>query len=372
MTESSDDPLTVNRREARSGRVSFSDPITLYESSRQRILLVPFFVKRSDGTKLALKIQTLVRGEPPLPWVERVEKSISLPHTAALHLLKGLRTYLRVAEEDDGGYIVIPVGDGPARLGHHAPESIALALTRVLSQEEILEQLVGLDLSDELVRTFQGSIKLRQMRAAIDRLRQLLEGGSVDERLYQSWCDEHSWVFGSAYLVRDDVKAISAGDKLDIILPTAFSGFRDFVELKRPDMRVLLWDKDHRNHYFSQDVSRAVGQCHRYIDVFHDFAQRGLRDHPEVVAYHPRATIIIGRSHDWNEAQHRALHGLNRRLAGVTIMTYDHLLAQGQRVVDALHDGADARRDRMPDWLEEEGLCAGQAIDQAEDDDFAF
>ena len=77
------------------------------------------------------------------------------------------------------------------------------------------------------------------------------------------------------------------------------SGYRDIVELKRPDMRVLLYDEDHRNFYFSADVSRAIGQCHRYLDVLHEVAAQGLLDHPEIVAYHPRRIIVIGRSARW-------------------------------------------------------------------------
>jgi hypothetical protein len=34
----------------------------------------------------------------------------------------------------------------------------------------------------------------------------------------------------------------------------------------------------------------------------------------------------------------RALHGLNSRLAGITVMTYDQLLAQGERLVAVLSE----------------------------------
>lgn len=65
-------------------------------------------------------------------------------------------------------------------------------------------------------------------------------------------------------------------------------------------------------------------------------AAQGLRDHPEIVAYHPRAIIVIGRSSDWDTEQLKALHGLNRRLSSLTVMTYDQLLAQGERLVEML------------------------------------
>ena len=101
-------------------------------------------------------------------------------------------------------------------------------------------------------------------------------------------------------------------------------------------MVVLRHDEDHHNHYFSADVAKATGQCHRYLDISHDAAAKGLRDHPEIVAYHPRAIIVIGRSKGWPTDTLRALHGLNCRLAGPTVMTYDQLLAQGERLVEML------------------------------------
>lgn len=121
-----------------------------------------------------------------------------------------------------------------------------------------------------------------------------------------------------------------------MLLPTAIAGYRDIVELKWPDVEVLLWDTAHRNFYFAADVSKAIGQSHRYLDVLQEAAASGLLDHPEIVAYHPRAIIVIGRSQDWPAEKLRALHGLNSRLAGVCVMTYNQLLAQGERLVEIL------------------------------------
>jgi hypothetical protein len=149
-------------------------------------------------------------------------------------------------------------------------------------------------------------------------------------------------------VLRDDVREISTGDALDLMLPSVIAGYRDIVELKRPDMHVLFYDEAHKNFYFSADVSKAVGQCHRYLDVLHEVAAKGLRDHPEIVAYHPRAIVVIGRSSGWKEDRLRALHGLNRRLSGITVMTYDHLLAQGERLVEMLGP----RTDSPSEWRE--------------------
>ena len=144
-----------------------------------------------------------------------------------------------------------------------------------------------------------------------------------------------SWAFGNAYVMTDAVREISPGDQLDLLLPTVISGYRDIVELKRPDVPVLLYDSAHRNFYFSADVSKGIGQCHRYLDVLQEVAATGLRDHPEVVADHPRdyRDRTVGRL---VREKLRALHGLNSRLTGVTVMTYDQLLAQGERLVGIL------------------------------------
>jgi hypothetical protein len=171
-----------------------------------------------------------------------------------------------------------------------------------------------------------------------------LDSEVTDERTHQAWCDQHSWVFGNAYLVSDAVRSIAVGDQVDALLPSVASGPRDIIELKRPDMQVLLWDNTHRNYYFSQEVSKAIGQCHRYLDVLHQEAAHGLRDHPEVVAYHPRATVVIGRSRDWEQDTQKALHGLNARLNAISVMTYDHLLAQCENALQLLAPSPDEEK----------------------------
>lgn len=324
----------INRRTASSGRVSYGDPVVLHESSRTRVTFVPFFVPHSEHTELAIKIISYVKGAGSFDWVVKEEKTVSLKEAAARALLQALREHLAVAaESDDGSYLLLKVSEGTADIGAHDPQTVASALTRVLSQADIVEHLREVELSDELVSSLRGAIRIKEMRAAVSQLRTHLSEGVADEQTYQEWCEHHPWAFGSAYVVNDEVRSISASDNIDMLLPTVIAGYRDLVELKRPDMEVLRYDSNHRNYYWSADVSKAIGQCHRYLDILHEAAAAGLRDHPEIVAYHPRAIIVIGRSGGWEEQKLRALHGLNHRLSSVTVMTYDQLLAQGERLL---------------------------------------
>jgi hypothetical protein len=337
-----DNQQSITRRQARSERVSYGDPVVLHESSISRIVLVPFFVPRTGRTELAVKIQSYRKGAPPLDWVLVEDKSVSLPEVASRVLLSAVQRHLAVAEQTsaDGSYIVIPVTEGVADIGRHEPAAVARALVRVLGQRDIVAHLAGTNLDDQLVTAMRGAIRLREMQTAVAQLRTLLDEGETAEQPFQSWCEKNAWAFGNAYVIKDEVREISPGDNLDLLLPTVIAGYRDIVELKRSDAKVLRWDDTHRNFYFSADTSRALGQCHRYLDVLHEVAQHGLRDHPEIVAYHPRAIVVIGRSNDWGEEKLKALHGLNARLNGITVMTYDHLLNQGERLVQMLSAAA--------------------------------
>jgi hypothetical protein len=341
---------TVQRKSAASGRVEYSDPVILHDSSKSQIVFISFYVQRSDGTDLAIKIQTYAKR--PLLGNQLVlleDKSVSMPEPAARTLLRALRDHLAVAEEPSAGnFILIRVTEGTAQIGEHDPAAVAAALTKVLAQEDIVKHLRDAELSDELLKAFRGAIRLKEMQSAVAQLRQHLDSSETREDVYQRWCQEHSWAFGNAYVMRDAVRNISTGDRIDLLLPAVISGYRDIVELKRPDMDVLQFDAAHRNYYFSSDVSRAIGQCHRYLDVLHEEARQGLRDYPEIVAYHPRATIVIGRSVEWPREQLEALHGLNRRLSGVTVMTYDQLLAQGERLVHVLSEHTERSAVEVP------------------------
>ena len=336
------------------------------------VKMVPFFISRTEGTDLAVKIVTYQKRDDG--FIEIEQKSVSLPEAGARNLLKALRDHLQLAEEDaNGNYVLLKVADGGVQLGEHDAESIVTALAKAMSQPEIVEHLEGTELSTELIGAFRTAIRLNEMRSAVTQLRSHLEADITEESVYQDWCENHSWAFGNAYVMRDDVRNISAGDKLDLLLPSVITGFRDIVELKRPNDDVVLYDSGHRNYYFAAPVSKAIGQCHRYLDVLHDEAATGLRDHPDVLAYHPRAIIVIGRSSDWDDDRLKALHGLSRRLSGISVMTYDMLLAQGERLVQVLSTERGQDRDNEADALDDviaEIEASGTV--EIDDDDLPF
>lgn len=347
-----EDFRTVQRRQAGSGRLDYIAPIEIHETTRSRIELVTFLIERSHGTDMALK---LTRYKKQNGLVKDAE--ISFNAAAGRRLLKALKEHEAIATHGrDASYIVISVEEGTVQVGEIDPSVVASAIAGILGEDEIVRHLADLDLSREMVTAFRGAIRLKELRTALASLRQYLEDGVSDEQVYQEWCEEHSWAFGNAYVVNDRIRTISRSDKVDLLLPRVLGGFRDLIELKRPNMSVLGWDSSHQNYYFAADVSKAIGQCHRYLDVLEEEARDGMRDAREVVAYHPRATIVIGRSSDWDDTKHRALHGLNARMAGISVMTYDHLLAQGQRTLDLLENPPEEEL-IVADWEDDSPLA---------------
>ena len=329
--------ISIERKTAASGRVDYSSSIVLSESSKTRVVMIPFYIPHSDRSELSLKIQTFKKAQPPMEWVEVEEKSVTLNRNAVLKLASELPRLTAVAKEAEAGdYAVFRMADGFSELVNLDPDAAVSALMSALNQEGVAEHLRGVELGYELAKALRYSVRLAEMQAAIAELRFLLESGETLERCYQAWCEQHPWAFGNQFSVNDEIRNISIQDQVDLLVPRLLAGYRDIVELKRPDKEVLLYDETHRDYYFSAEVSKAIGQCHRYLDVFSEVAQSGLIGNRHIVAYHPEATIVVGRMNDWSEEKIRALHGLNSRLSGIRIITYDHLLAQGESLIDYL------------------------------------
>jgi hypothetical protein len=176
---------TVLRRTAKSGKLSYADPVVLHETSRSRVSFVPYFIPHSDHTELAGAIVTEHKAPPPMDFVVVAKKSVSLQGTTARKLLQALKTHLKVAEADaDGEFILIRAAEGTANLGAHDPALVARALAKVLSEPEIAKHLDGVELSSEFVSAFRGAIRLKEMIAAVAALKVHLDSGVADEHVY--------------------------------------------------------------------------------------------------------------------------------------------------------------------------------------------
>ncbi|MFK0279955.1 Shedu anti-phage system protein SduA domain-containing protein [Streptomyces sp. NPDC090499] len=325
-----DEPTYFDRRPASSGQVSFSDPLTLRDNRAVCIKALPYFIPHnSSPSELAIKI---VREDKRSGEV----REISLEEEELRALKRHIAQCLSVTEQDDDGqYLVLRTDNLSGQVD--VSDDAARALGNALDSRTFSRRLAQYVDPESLARAFSASVRIGELRSALTELKQNLDEGKTRESIYQDWCERHSWAFGNTYVARDDQRVIGIGDHVDVMMKSAANGLRDIFELKRPDMDVLLFDDTHKNWYWSSAAAKAIGQCHRYLDTLHRVGPNGFQpDQPEFVAYHPRAVVVIGRSHGWGDAQLRALHGLNSRMHGISVMTYDQLLAQCEALLSQI------------------------------------
>ena len=167
---------------------------------------------------------------------------------------------------DNGNFLLVKLGDGQqVDLSGLDSSDVAKALVSVLENDEIIEHIDAIDFSDNLAFAFRNSIKIKSLIKAMDELEAALETES-GEQYYQEWCERNGWIFGNQYVMKDTERSISRNDNVDLLATSVISGFRDIIELKKPTFTVLVRDASHESYYFSAEVSKAIGQCHRYLD----------------------------------------------------------------------------------------------------------
>lgn len=176
------------------------------------------------------------------------------------------------------------------------------------------------------------TIRISEIQKSIVELEHLLSTSDV-EKDYEDWCAANSWVFGNYYIETEEVHQISNAERVDLLIKNAINEYRDIIEFKKPSFSILAYDATHHNYYFSREVSKAISQVLNYSDIFSYVASNGLHRHTEIMAYYPKSIIIIGRSNDFNESQIQALHGLNSRLNGIVVKSYDDLLNQAKNLL---------------------------------------
>ena len=179
------------------------------------------------------------------------------------------------------------------------------------------------------------TIRISEIEKAIKEL-ELLLSNSDTEKDYEDWCAANSWVFGNYYVETDAVHQISNAERVDLLIKNAINKYRDIIEFKKPSFGILVYDATHQNYYFSSEVSKAISQVLNYSDIFSYMASNGLHRHTDIMAYYPKSIIVIGRSNDFNESQIKALHGLNSRLNGIIVKSYDDLLNQAKNLLRAI------------------------------------
>lgn len=157
------------------------------------------------------------------------------------------------------------------------------------------------------------------------------------EHKWQKWFEDNDWVLGNEIVNILDDRRIDVANIADYLVET-FDGFVDLVEIKRPEGSLQFWSgtEDHDNLIPHQDLIKAITQVQNYLveleNEMDSIKTKKRLNNNSIIK--PRATLIYGRSSEWEDDEKRAFRILNAGYSNISILTYDHVLARAKRSIE--------------------------------------
>lgn len=168
------------------------------------------------------------------------------------------------------------------------------------------------------------------------------------EHWWQKFIEANRWLFGTQHGPVIPKPKVGFDHIPDYLFPT-LDGFIDILEIKRPDMAVVVPDRSHpRSFAWSRDANLAIGQVVQYLQEFEEhrleIAHRLNTDLEASLGYRiqtfrPRAFILIGNASGMTAAEREGLRKLNYSLHGIDVLTYFDLILRGEAMVSLYKDG---------------------------------
>lgn len=173
---------------------------------------------------------------------------------------------------------------------------------------------------------YKASRVVAEFRALVDR--------DEEEHVYRRWMHQHWQVLlGPEYRESHSPFQISTGAEIDI-LAIRHDGFGDLWELKRPGAPVFASYGQWLGH--SGECAKALGQLMEYYDLAEREDNTGRRSYAarrgiDVRLHRPRGFVVIGRYRD--DAERERLRLENSFFAGISILTYDDVIARAEELL---------------------------------------
>lgn len=161
------------------------------------------------------------------------------------------------------------------------------------------------------------------------------------ESYWQKWFEKNNWILGNEFVRVLDERDIDTKNIADYLMET-FDGFVDIVEIKRPNGELKFWSSntDHGNLVPSHGLVKAITQTQNYIQALEEEINSAkTRERLDgTIIVKPRATLVFGRSNDWDNNERKAFRILNAGYKNLTILTYDQVLARAKRTLNLSND----------------------------------
>ena len=307
----------------------------LHKTNQMKIVAVYWVVPSStpDRKHINLRIEQYKKKPknaafPPMPTA-----SISVDEGALDNLIASAKAQTLLKDSSPSDRVVVLRGPGSEELltlTDRDVSSLKLLLTS-LTDENIRKLAQTVDA--RIVEKIDSAVRYVRMEESLQKLVALVEADTPESE-FQQWFNQNTWVFGKQYVSRIPKRTIGLESKADLIY-VSVDGFADLVELKKSVLpsTLLLQDPSHKSFYPSSDLSKALAQAMHYIQVIEDHRLQ-LEKLSNIPVLRPTVTIVMGRSHGWNDSMRQHLRILNSSLVNINILTYDHLLSMGQSLLN--------------------------------------
>lgn len=180
---------------------------------------------------------------------------------------------------------------------------------------------------------------IKKYKQAVEKLKVLINSkAAIKEKEYQKIISLHPWMLGSQYNeVLKEEFIIWFDSRVDLLLCNAM-GHIDIVELKRPDMNILIQSKHPKTWRNSVELSNAYAQALKYLRILderrYDIIHRlSLQNQSFYRLYRANVIIVIGRIPSNSDAL-QALRDINTENSRILILTYDDVLSVAEATIN--------------------------------------
>jgi hypothetical protein len=326
------------------------------DTRKSKIFVSSFHVDRQNGTNKVTNVTVYTfehkkqKDTRDSKW-EFVSKIKVTNDSEYNYPLKKLHKYIETQLQLDGEQILsrytkIVEGSSPEELEAYTSlveqvknlrdkYKVTELLRNIFENNETKELTDYLLENDLLADDLKSVVEYRSRVAAVREFIAMLNS-TLEEKDWQKWFEENSWVLGSDFVRIVDERRIDVANISDYLVE-AYDGFLDLIEIKKPSPTIKFWSesKDHDNYFPHSDLVKAITQSMNYINQIEKKidSKEFQKQVDNVSVIKPRCTLIFGRSISWDEEQKEAYRILNCYYHNLTIITYDHVLERAKRML---------------------------------------
>jgi hypothetical protein len=285
-----------------------------------------------DRKHVNLRIEQYKKNPTDLRFPDEPAQKINLQDNDIANLISSAKAQSVLKDSGVSDRVIVMKGEAAGEILKLTNRDIASITQLVASLTDENIQALAKRVNPEIVEKIDSAVKYIRMEKGLNWLRAKIEE-DVEEAVFQKWFEENTWIFGKNYVYRVPKRTVGLESRADLIYVTV-DGFADLVELKKSALAksILLPDASHKTFYPSAELSRALAQAIHYLQVIEDHRLQ-LVELVKIPVLRPTITIVIGRSNNWDKPLRKQLRILNSALLNIKVLTYDHLLAMGNNIL---------------------------------------